>query len=380
MVEIQKGDPVNIVRVESPEQLRTFIYLPENIHRDYAAFVPPLYRDEFAFHDPKKNAHLRNSDVIRFVAYRKGEPAGRIMGIICRSWNQANKLDWARFYQFDCINDQQVASALTGAIKAWAFQAGMTRLIGPFGFSDKDPQGLQVEGFQYPPVIASVCNEPYLPSLIEKAGFTKLKDCVSYRTMIPEQIPPAYAGIYKRIQARHRVKLIQFSQRRELRPYILPVMRIMNETYRDIFGFMPMSDAEISAMAAQYISFLDPELVKVVVGESGDPVAFIVAMANISRGLKAARGRLLPFGFLHILHDMKTSRQLDLLLGAVAPSFRGRGINVLMGVALMKSALKKGMTVMDSHLVLEENRLMRAELEKIGGTLAKRYRIYHISL
>jgi len=356
--------------------LKEYIYLPSILHSKYEAFVPPVYKDEFDFHNPEKNRQIRDSEIVRLLAYRGNEVVGRIMGIIYHPWNKSKNEKTARFYQLDCVNDESVAQQLLKKIESWAVSHNMSDIIGSFGFSDKDPQGIQVEGFEYAPVIASVSHQPYLSKLVESAGYVKFKDCVSYRMQIPEKMPEFYSNIFHRILKNNQLHLLNFHSRKELKPFFIPVMLLMNDAYKKIYGFAEMDAFDIQHLADQYLSVLDPELVKIVVNESKNPVAFVIAMANISKGLKKARGRLFPFGFLHILRNMRNSKQLDLLLGAVSESYRGRGLNVLMGISLMEVARKKGLTTMDSHLILEENRLMRAELEKLGGVLSKRYRIY----
>jgi len=371
---------IDLKIVNTPESLKEFIYLPSKLHQSYGNFVPPFYKDEREFHDPVKNKHLALSDHIQVLAYINGKAAGRIMGIIYYPWNEKTGEKTARFFMVDCINSQEIASALLSYIENWAKAKGMQNLVGPFGFSDKDPQGVQVEGWEHPPVIASVSHQPYLAELIVANGYSKFKDCVSYKMEIPEQLPAFYTNIYNRILSNHRLKLINFNNRKSLRPYFVPIMRLMNETYKNIYGFVAMQEEDINHLANQYLSVLDPELVKIVTNEKNEPVAFAMAMANISKGIQNAKGRLWPVGFLYILYDMSHSTQLDLLLGAVNEKYRGRGLNVLLGISVMETARKKGMKFMDSHLILEENRLMRAELEKLGGTIYKRYRIFRKSL
>lgn len=365
------------VRVaDAGDMLELYLMLPSIINKDNSDFVPTLYRDEKDFHHPEKNKNLKSSDYIRLIAFVDDQPAGRVMGIIYHPWNELNLEKSARFYQLDSINDAEVVSTLLGYIENWAESFGMNRLIGSFGFSDKDPQGIQTEGFTYPPVIASASNGEYLGRLVESCGFSKFKDCVSYRLNIPDQVPEVYEIITLRMATRHQLKLLEFKSRKQLRKYFIPVMELMNEGYKDIYGFVPLSREDIEKLASQYLNFLDPALVKIVTDAQGKPVAFVIGMANISEGLKKSGGYLFPFGFIHILKSLWTSRQLDLLLGAVSEHYRGRGLNVMLGIALMKSARKKGMKIMDSHLILEENKLMRAEMEKLGAQICKRYRIY----
>ncbi len=365
------------VRVaDTGDMLELYLTLPSIIHANNPHFVPSLYRDEKEFHNPLKNKNLKCSEYIRLIAFRDNQPVGRIMGIISHDWNEGHHEKCARFYQLDSLSEFEIVSTLVGYIETWAESYGMERIIGSFGFSDKDPQGIQIEGFEYPPVIASVSSSPLLGNLIESCGFTKFKDCVSYRVEIPDHIPEEYEKIIQRITDNHRLKLIEFNSRKQLRRYFTPLMELMNEGYKNIYGFIPLTQEDIEILASRYIALLDPKLVKIIIDNNSKPVAFVIAMANISEGLKKSSGYIFPFGFIHILKALWCSKQIDLLLGTVSEHYRGRGLNVMLGVALMKSARNKGMKIMDSHLIMEDNRLMRAEMEKIGGKLCKRYRIY----
>ncbi|HET9053118.1 MAG TPA: hypothetical protein VFM90_03025, partial [Cyclobacteriaceae bacterium] len=140
---------------DSKPLLKTFIVLPEKIYAGHSRWVPPMYADEQSFHDPGQNKALLHSDVIRLLAYKNNNPVGRIMGIINHKYNQEHHEKTARFFALDCIDDQAVAHALIGSIEHWSKEKGMTKLIGPYGFSDKDPQGLQIEGLELLPVIAT---------------------------------------------------------------------------------------------------------------------------------------------------------------------------------------------------------------------------------
>lgn len=356
--------------------LKIFIQLPASLYKNEQHWVPPLYVDEYKFHDPKQNMAFEQATVARWIVYEGGKAVGRIMGIIPHQHNALKGELTARFYQFDCVNEQKVADLLLQTVSEWAKAMGMNRLIGPFGFSDKDPQGVQIEGFEYLPVIATPTNPAYLPGLIMHAGFKPYIDCVSYRIPIPHQLPPIYERIINRVKQQHAFKLLEFSKKSSLKKYIIPVFELVNETYADLFGFIPMKAAEMEAMAKQYMPILNPSFVKLIVNEQDELIAFVIAMPDMSKGLQKAKGQLWPLGFIHLLWAMRNTNQLNLLLGAVRASERGKGLDVLMGIALMKTASAKGFTVMDSHLVLENNRPMRAEYEKIGGELYKRYRVF----
>ncbi len=372
--------PLELKTVNTKALLKEYIYLSKTIYQNESRWVPPFYEDEWDFHDPTKNRTLEQCDTIRMLVYKDGKAAGRVMGIIHHLYNQTHREKTARFFHFDCINDQQVAHALIHSMERWAIDMGMNKMIGPFGFSDKDPQGLQIEGFEYLPVLATPANPIYLPQLIMEEGYAKEIDCVSYQMPIPKEVPPLYNKIYERIRKNKTLRLLEFKSKWQLNPYIIPVLRLVNETYKPLFGFTPMSEVEMKKFANQYLPVLDPEYVKIVVNTNDDIIAFVVAMPDMSEGIQKAKGKLLPLGFLYVLNAMRKSKQLNLMLGAIRNGYRGTGITALMGKAMLESANRAGIKIMDSHLILEHNFTMRGECEKLNGKVCKRYRIFSKNL
>ncbi len=372
--------PFELKTVNSKALLKEYIFLCESIYRNEMRWVPPFYEDEWAFHDPKKNKILQHCETIRKLLYIDGKAVGRIMGIIHHPYNESHHEKTARFFNFDCINNQEVAHILISAIEKWAMEKGMKKLIGPFGFSDKDPQGLQIEGFEYLPVLATPANPSYLPDLVKMEGYSKEVDCVSYQMPIPKEVPKLYQNIHHRIIINKTLKLLEFKSKRQLKAYIVPVLRLVNETYTPLFGFVPMSEEEMKKLALQYLPVLDPEFVKVVLNTNGEVIAFVVAMPDMSAGIQKAKGKLFPVGFIYVINSMKKSKQLNLMLGAIKIGYRGIGISAFMGKAIIESANKHGLEIMDSHLILEHNRSMRGECEKLDGKVCKRYRIFSKSL
>jgi hypothetical protein len=128
--------------------------------------------------------------------------------------------------------------------------------------------------------------------------------------------------------------------------------------------------------AHRYLPLLDPNFIKIIRSRSGEILSFIIAMPDISKGIIACKGRVLPFGILRILFERGRSKQLNLLLGGIREDYRGKGLDVLMGVRMLEKAKERGMTHIDSHLELETNHRMRREMERMGGVIYKRYRIF----
>jgi hypothetical protein len=358
-----------------------FINLPARIHKNHSNWVPPIYMDERQFFNPKKNELFAHSDTILLLALKNNKTVGRIMGIINREYNEDHGVKEGRFSFIETYNDKEVAHSLIRYIENWVREKGMDTMVGPLGFSEKDPQGLLIEGFDQPIVIATNCSFPYMIDLVESAGYTKKVDLVSYRLEIPQGIPTFYQKIYERASNNNKgTHIINFTSRKQIRPYIRPVFKLVNETYKNIYGFTPLTEKEMDEFANRYLMILNPKFIKVVETDKKEIIAFIVSMPDISEGIRKCKGRLLPFGIFQLFREQERTNQLDLLLGAIKPEYQNSGIDVMMGVSLMNEAKMAGKNVIDSHLVLETNTKMRAEVEKMGGIIYKKFRIYNKKL
>jgi ribosomal protein S18 acetylase RimI-like enzyme len=370
---------ITVKEVVKRKDYRNFIYLPEKVHRGEPDWLPPIYMEEWGFFNKKKNKSFRYADALLLLAYKDSKPAGRIMGLINRRYNTINNEQHGRFCFIDCYNDREVFHALISRVEDWAKQNGMVRLVGPLGFSDKDPQGFQIEGFEYPQFIASANNSPYMVNLVENEGYVKNVDLVNYLGDIPEELPPVYEKVLERMKNTKEYKIIGFRTKKELKPIIIPVLELMNETFNEIYGFVPLEDKEKSDLAASYLPVIDPRFVKVV-EKDGRLIGFVVGIPDLSPGIKACRGKLFPFGFIKVLRESKRSKKLLMLLGGVLKEYRGMGIEVMMGIKILQECKRSNMDRIDSHLVLEDNLRMRREYERIGCKVVKKFRIYQKDL
>jgi len=372
---------IRIFPVKTKSDLREFIHLPARIHKVHSNWVPPIYLDEWPFFNPKKNRTFSYCDTLLLLASQNGEVVGRIMGIINHKYNQAKNENNARFCFLETYKSFEVADALLKSIEEWAKEKGAAKLVGPLGFSDKDPQGLLIEGFDQPNVIASNCNFPYLAEFVDKAGYDKEIDLVVYKINIPEHIPDFYNRILERaLRNNSELRVINFDTRKQIKPYIKPVLSLMNESFKEIYGFTPLDEQEMNEFATRYLPILDPRFIKIVVNEKNEVIAFVLAMPDVSDGIRKCKGHILPFGIFQLFRSQKRTKQLNLLLGAIQEHYRNKGIDTLMGVKILEEAQKAGLKYIDSHLELENNLKMRAEMEKMGGVVYKRYRIFQKGL
>ena len=368
--------PVEIKKLASRRDLRNFVYLPEKIHSHHKGWVHPIYRDEWAYFNPRKNALFKSCETIILLAMRGKKPVGRVMGIINHPYNARHNEKTARFSYLECHEDIEVAASLLGHLENWAKEHGMQRLVGPLGFSDKDPQGMLIEGFEEKVLVATNFNFPWMKAFLEQLGYSREVDLVSYKLRIPEVLPPYFEKVYQRASRRTDLVIHEFTEKRQLRAWIEPVFELINEAYNHLYGFVPLTRKEMQEFADRYLPVLDPRFIKLVTTLENELLAFVISMPELSEGIRRARGRLFPVGWVHIIREARRTKLLTLLLGAIREPWRGRGLDMLMGMRLIESAKKAGMEYMDSHLILESNTQMRAEYERFNGILHKRYRIF----
>lgn len=368
---------ITIKKVENKKDLALFIHLPAKIHKEHSNWVPPIYMDDWEYFNPKKNVLFEHCETILLLAFKAEVCVGRCMGIISWEYNKTHNENHVRFAYLETWNDREVFDALINYVSDWGKSFGMDKIVGPLAFSDKDPQGFLIDGFDKPVVIASNCNFPYMIDLTEAAGFTKKVDLVVYQIPIPDEIPELHQKILQRTEERNgNLKLLEFTSRRKIKPLVRPVLQLVNDTFGDIYGFIPFTEKEMDDFANRYLFLINPRFVKLIVNEENQIVGMFIAMADISEGIKKSKGYLVPFGIFRLFAAARKTKQLNLLLGAIDQRYQGRGLDVWMGLSLVRSAKEAGKKVMDSHLELEYNTKVRAEMEKFGGKVYKKFRIY----
>ena len=369
------GMSVAIRVVKSRKDLRVFIHLPAKIHRNHSRWVPPIYAEEWKYFNPNKNKAFDHSETVLALAYRKNKGVGRIMGIINHRYNTYCKEKIGRFGYLECEDDLEVAQALLSFIENWARERNMHRCVGPMGFSDQDPEGFLIEGFTHEPTLSTYYNHDYMPRILEMSGYKKEVDYVVYKVDVPQKVPDLFQRISKRIEKNRDYAVIEFSKRKQIKPYIRPIFQLMNDTFKDNYGYFPLELEEMDNLGKKYLPVVDPNFIKVIT-KNKEVVAFTIGIPNMAPGIRKAKGRLFPLGLFKIIRAAKETKQLDLYLGGIRENCRGKGLDGMIGAMLIESSHRAGIEFWDSHHELESNLKMRAEMERLGGKVYKRYRIF----
>jgi len=366
---------MEIVEVTTRKQLNDFINLPFVLHKDHNKWIPPLFMDEKLYFDKKKNPSFQKNEAILFIAYKNNKPIGRVMGIINHSYNKLRNEQNVRFGYLECYNDILIATGLMNKVEAWGKSKGMDKIVGPLGFSDQDPEGFLVEGFEYEPTLSTYYNFEYIPKILDSLGYVKEIDYVVYLVDLTKPLTTVHERIFKRVVARDEIEFLEFNSKKELRPFVKPIMHVMNESFKELYGFESMREDEIDFLVKRFLPIINPRFIKAA-SKDGNLVGFLLAIPNLNEGFIKCNGRLLPFGILHLVRAARKTKQLDLLAAGVKKEFRGQGFETWGLMSVIKSAKEAGMEVLDSHHELENNSSVRKVMEHFNGKLVKRFEVY----
>ena len=366
---------ITIRETRTRKDLRRFINFPFTLYRNNKYWIPPLLMDEWNVLDSNKNPAFDHCRVKYLLAEKDGRPVGRIAGIINDKYIEKWKHKYCRFGWFDFVDDIEVSGALLEAVESWAREKGMTALHGPLGFTDMDREGMLIEGFEELGTLNTLYNHSYYPQHMEKHGYGKDIDWVEFEVQVPKEIPEKVMRLQKLVLQRNKLRIVE-SKKKNMRPYARKMFDLINETYSDLYGFVTMTDKQIDVTINQYFGFIHPDYAMFIVDEQDNLIAFGIAMPSLSRALQRSGGRLLPFGFIHLLWALKFPKYIDMLLVAVRPDYQARGITALLMNEMTKNAMKNGVISAETNVELETNTQVQAIWKHFNARQHKRRRCY----
>lgn len=371
-VEIRKLEPTK-------KELLKFIHFPIDVlYNDSTCYVPDLVSDMLSTFLPSENPAYEFCESAFFMAYRDGKPVGRIAGIINSLVNQREQKQEGRFGFVDFIDDEEVVDALMRAVEQWTKEKGMTCLTGPLGFTDMDPEGCLIEGFDQLGTQATIYNYPYYPKHFERLGFVKDVDWVEFKVIVPEQIPEKMVKIGNIVQHRFNLHLVKMNSTKELvKKYGNEIFALINESYDSLFGYSPLSEKQVKHYINVYLPFLPLDHISLVADANDKLVGVGISVPSLSRALIKSRGRMLPFGWYHMLKAIKhEGRIVDLLLIAVAPEYQSKGVNSLFFVDLIPAFNKRGYEWAETNIELENNENVQKQWQYFDIKQHKRRRAF----
>jgi GNAT superfamily N-acetyltransferase len=346
---------IEIREIGSKKELKQFICFPFSLYKNDPRWIPPLIRGELNTLNRKTNPAYDHCDTLFLMAFRDGVPVGRIAGIINHRYiEQWNKKD-ARFCWFDVINDLEVTRALFRKVEGWAKGRGMERIVGPMGFTTFERQGMLVEGFEEMPTFSGCYNFPYYPEHMKILGFSEEIRYVEYELTVPREVPEKIVRISDLVKKRYGLRIPKASSTRELLPYAEEVFQVINSAYKPLYGFTELTEKQIQYFVKKYFSYVRPEYVSVVLDRQDKVLGFQISLPSLAEAFQKARGRLFPFGWLHLKQALKNSKRIDTLLTGVLPEYQSKGINAVFMTHLTQAAIDGGMQYAESNGELAEN-------------------------
>lgn len=370
-IEIRKINPTK-------SDLRKYVKFGIDLYNENPYFVPPLIFDEVDTLHPDKNPAFEFCQAQSFMAFRDGKPVGRITGIINNKVNEKTGEKSLRFGFTDFIDDKDVVDALFNEVEKWGRQQGMTSIVGPMGFSDMDHEGMLIDGFEELGTMATIYNYPYYPKHMDRMGFVKDAEWVEYRITIPDCVPEKYLRIADIVQKKYNLRVKKYTNRKKLKDeYGLALFELINEAYDGLYGYSPLTPKQINHYIDMYLGILRLDCVCVIVDSEDKLIGVGISIPSFSRALQKSKGRLLPFGWWHILRALKAKNDIvDLMLIAIKPEYQSKGVNALLFSDLLPTYIKNGYKWAESNLELEDNASVQLQWQYFDRRLHRRRRAY----
>ncbi len=363
------------LEINGGRDLRKFIKLPWEIYKGYPKWVPPLMAEMERKLNPRKNPFFEYGQVKLFgVCNESHDMVGRIAAIFNPVHRYIYRESTGFFGLFESIHSPDVARRLFATANEYLSKFGCTHLAGPVNFNTNDESGLLIDGYDDYPMLMCNYSPPYYTDLLKACGFKKAMDLLSYQAKWGHVFPQKYLDVVHRVSIKNRISVRPF-KRTQFSEDIATIREIYNESFGDVWGFVPLSSPEAEVMGRNFISFSDDELVWIAEYKN-KPAGLILALPDVNEILKDMNGRLFPLGILRFLLRRRHIRGVRVIVLCVLPPFRSMGVETLLIHKVHQRILSKGYQRAEFSVVNENNIRMRNLLEAFGFRCAKRYRIY----
>ena len=370
---------VEIREIQTKKELKKFIQFANDLYADCPYYCPPLLFDELNCFDAEKNPALEVCEFQLWMAYREGKPVGRIAGIINKRANEKWGFKHVRFGWFDFIDDPEVSKALLDTVAAWGKARGMDALNGPVGFTDFDHEGLLLEGYEYPAVMASLYNYPYYVKHIDAYGLVKEADWIELQVFPPKQTPERIERLAERVKQRYHVRTVKVKNSREVvKRFGIEYMDVIDAAYQKLYNFQPMTEKQKNYYKDMYFQFLNFDFVTLVVNENEELVGVGLGMPDLAPALRKTGGKLFPFGWYHLIKALKAKKmeRFSFLLIAVRPDYQDKGINALFLQDQIPIINQYGIKTLETTSMLETNTKVLSFFMQFDHKQHKRHRAY----
>ncbi len=371
---------ISVIEVKSAKEMMDFITFPMELYKNNKNFVPPLIAEEKQIWNPRHNPALQYSEARLFLAYRDQKIVGRTAAIINFKEKEELGIDKVRFGWIDFIDDPEVSQVLIEKIKDFARKKNIPKIEGPMGFTNLDKSGVLTKGFDRLATMIGIYNAPYYAEHFEKAGLEKEKEWVEYELVFPEQLPEKIIRFNDLILQKYQLKVLKFNSKKEILPYVEPMFKLLDETYRHLSSYTPITDEQIHTYRDKYFKFIDKDYIVAITDSQGKLISFAITMPSYSKALQKANGRLFPFGWWHLLQAGKRNDRANFYLIGIHPDYQKRGITSVIFKEIYDVFRQKGVKYLETNPELEENKAIQLLWQDYEPVNHKRRRTYSLTL
>ncbi|MDI5949312.1 GTP cyclohydrolase [Flavobacterium yafengii] len=320
---------ITIKEAKTKSELTDYIKFPFSLYKNNKYWVPPIIADELETFDKTKNPAFENAEAYFYIAYKNNEIVGRIAAII--NWSEVNdqQKKKVRFGWFDVIDDIEVTKALLEKVYELGRKNNLEHVEGPMGFSNLDKVGVLTEGFDEIGTMITWYNHPYYATHFEQLGYSVEKEYLESKFPFENVKPEFFEKANDLVKRRYQLSPLNFKTTKEVMPHVDKMFDLFNESYASLSSFVAISDVQKEYFKKKYISFINPEFIKFVEDKDHNIVAFSIVMPSFSEALQKSKGKLFPFGFLHLLKAKNQSKDMIFYLIGVHPDYQNKAVTAI---------------------------------------------------
>lgn len=371
---------IRVIEVKTDKELIRFIKFPMMLYKNNPFFVPPLISDEKNIWNPKENPALLYSESRLFLALKGTEIVGRIAVMINHKEAEELGIRKVRFGWIDFIDDKEVSKVLLQQAIDFAKEKNVEKIEGPMGFTNLDKAGALIKGFDRLATMIGIYNFPYYIEHFEYLGLKKEKEWVEFEMIFPDKLSEKVEKFSTLVKEKYRLKVLKFQSKKDLLPLVEPMFKLLDETYRSLSTYTPITSEQIKTYKEKYFSFIDKDFVVCIVDENNELVAFAITMPSYSKALQKAKGKILPVGWWYFLQAGKRNDRANFYLIGIAPAYQKRGITAVIFKEIFEVFKKKGVKYLETNPELEENKNIQLLWQDYNPENHKRRRTYTIDI
>lgn len=367
---------IQVKEIFSRSELKHFVKFQLSLYKDNPYYVPPLIASEINNLDTSKNPAFNQAKARYFLAYKNGQIVGRIAAIINEVEVNTIGDKKIRFGHFDVIDDLEVTKALFAKVAEIGKENGLTYMEGPMGATNLEFAGMLTFGFDKIATAIGPYNYEYYPQHLEALGFEKQKEWVENSMLAPVVISDKIHAFSKLVAERYNLKVVHFKTASEMKPYIKPVFDLLEESYKELETFVPITEEQKEFYARKYAAILHPDYITFVEDENKKIIGFAITMPSFAKALQKAKGRFFPMGWYHLMQARKKNDTAEFVLIGVHPSYQRKGVTAIIFKEMYETFRKHKIKYLETNPELEDNQNVRVLWNDYNPTLHKRRKTF----